>query len=64
MEEITFKTVDGVTCYSCGCKDEKIGKNYFFSPCSGDCEVFKYAIKETKNQGKRIEVQLAPKEGK
>lgn len=64
MEEITFKKVGNTTHYSCGCKDEKIGKNYFFSPCSADCKVFKYVVVATRKQGKPIAVQVAPKEGK
>jgi len=49
-DDITFKENGNKTVFSCGCKTEVIGENFIISPCSLDCEVFKYVIELSKRQ--------------
>ncbi len=58
MSQITFKVVDGETHYSCGCKDRVVGENYFFEPCSTECEVFHYAIEQSQRQGNTVSTMI------
>ena len=61
MDEITFKEVDGVTYFSCGCKAQLIGDNFMFSPCSATCPVVKYTIKAAQKQKKDMQIQVEKK---
>jgi hypothetical protein len=61
MEKITFKEVNGVTHFSCGCKAQKIGDNFIFAPCSATCPVTQYAMKEAQRQKKDIQIQVEKK---
>lgn len=54
--EITFKENGNITIFSCGCKTEVIGDNFFMSPCSGECEVFKYCMEVSRKQGNIISI--------
>jgi len=56
MGQITFREVGNQTHFSCGCKTEVIGKNYVIVPCSPDCEVYLYAIEQSKRQGNTVSV--------
>jgi len=58
MDKITFKVVDGITYFSCGCKSQKIGTNFVFVPCRPGCPVASYTIRETVRQGKQISIQM------
>ena len=51
MGQITFRDEGNKTFFSCGCKTEVIGKNYVMVPCSPDCEVYLYAVEQSKRQG-------------
>lgn len=54
MEQITFTVDENKTLFSCGCETEVIGENFVISPCSLDCEVYKYCIEQSKKQGSII----------
>ncbi len=50
MEPITFEDRGNKTYYSCGCVTEVIGKNFIYVPCSPECEVYLYAMEQSKRQ--------------
>jgi hypothetical protein len=54
MNKITFRPEGNKGIYSCGCVDEVIGENYFIKPCSLDCEVYLYALEQSRKQGNII----------
>ena len=56
MGQITFRDEGNKTFYSCGCKTEVIGENYIISPCSLECEVYKFNIEETNKQGNKLSI--------
>ena len=56
-DNITFYIKDGITYYSCGCKDNVIGGNYIFKPCSLNCVVYKYALEQSHKQGNILSIQ-------
>ena len=58
MEQITFKEVGNQTHFSCGCKIETIGENFFIAPCSLQCEVHLYCIEQSKRQGNVISYNM------
>ncbi len=59
MEQITSETRGNKTDFSCGCVFEVIGKNFIYVPCSPECEVYLYAMEQTKLQGNIISYQVS-----
>ncbi len=59
MEQITFEERGNKTHFSCGCVTEVIGKNFIYVPCSPDCEVYLYAMEQSKLQGNVISYQIS-----
>ena len=57
-KNIIFKENGNKTFFSCGCKMEVIGENLLISPCSLDCEVYKYIIEESKRQNNIISYHI------
>ena len=46
----------------CGCKMGSVGDAFVMQPCSTDCQYFRYAVAETKRQGKAVHtVDARPK---
>jgi len=56
--EISFKVVGDETQYSCGFQSKVVGENYFFKPYSLKCEVYLYAIEESRKKGNEISVTV------
>lgn len=56
MENITFKVAGNRTYFSCGCIAEVIGENFFMRPCSPDCKVYKYVMKQSQERGNLLSI--------
>lgn len=61
MGQITFRMQGNKTFFSCGCVTEVIGENYVMVPCALDCEVYLYAMEQSKRQGNILSYQLTDK---
>ena len=59
MGDITFKAEGNRTLFSCGCKIEIAGEIFLMRPCSETCKVYKYVMKQCREQGTPISTMVA-----
>jgi hypothetical protein len=41
----------------CGCRMWRKGDTFYIRPCSETCEMYQYALSESKRRGNKIEVR-------
>lgn len=44
----------------CGCIVDMVGEAFVMDPCDPDCEYYRYALEESKRQGKSVEALVDP----
>lgn len=50
----------GATRLPCGCVIDTVGDAFVMQPCSLDCHYFRYAMAESKRQGKPVQTITDP----